>query len=51
LSVYDRSSSGSLGAPLWRAQRPRGFTLPSVDLVDQLKTDVEAAARKTPAGP
>jgi hypothetical protein len=44
LSVYDASGGGA-GAPLWREQRPGGFSGSAPTLADDLKADVERAAK------
>ena len=44
LSVYDASGGGA-GAPLWREQRPGGFSGSAPTLFDDLKADVEGAAK------
>jgi hypothetical protein len=46
LSVYDGASEAGFGTLLWRGQRADGFRTPSPALVEQFKTDVEAAGRK-----
>ena len=44
LSVYDASGGGA-GAPLWREQRPGGFSGSAPTLFDDFKADVEKAAK------
>ena len=44
LSVYDASGGGA-GALLWREQRPGGFSGSAPTLADDLKADVERAAK------
>jgi hypothetical protein len=46
LSVYDAGSGGGAAALLWRAQRIDGLSGSSPALLEQLKADVEASARK-----
>jgi hypothetical protein len=46
LSVYDAGSGGVAAALLWRAQRVDGLSGSSPALLEQLKADVEASARK-----
>jgi len=44
LSVYEASGGGA-GAPLWREQRPGGFSGPAPTLFDDFKADVEKSAK------
>src|SRR5262249_23031160 len=46
LSVYDAGSGGGTAGLLWRAQRVGGLGGRSPALLEQLKADVEAGARK-----
>ena len=45
LSVYE-ASGGRAGAPLWREQRPGGFSGSAPTLFDDFKADVEKAAKR-----